>query len=78
MNKATKDYADDLNVAVVQHLFDGGTTYALSAPNGKRIRLTYYWGDDEARFDRSITEWLDAVPWPTEDDPRVAQQGVYL
>lgn len=76
MNKANKDYADLLGVTYEMSLFDGGQTYRLAHATGK-LTVTYYWGDDEARLDRTITRWLNSLPWPTEDDPRVVEEGVY-
>jgi hypothetical protein len=86
VNNTNRQYAEDLGVEVTTSLFDGGQTYTLRVVRGDQpgyngpysIRLTYYWGDNVGRFNRAVKAWLDDVPWPTEDDPRVTEEGVTL
>jgi hypothetical protein len=75
--KSVKEYTLAMNVAVMVNQHDGGQTWTLSRlSDGARLRLSFDWGDEDRHY-ADITRWLDTLPWPGEDDPRVNMQGTY-
>lgn len=68
-------YAAALGVEWRHHTFDGGQTVTLTY-QGFTWRGSYNWGDD-ATFLTNAQHFLDGLPWPTSDDPRVATEGTY-
>lgn len=86
MNNANRQYAADLGVVIDRRQFDDGETFYLRVKRGDlpgyngpyTTRLTFRYGDNEALFEHIVKQWLDTVPWPTEDDPRVVEKGVNL
>jgi len=77
--KEAIEYAQFLGCTVAQSQFDGGQSVAVSYGSGAVMvtwRGSYEWGDD-AQFARRLARWLNGLPWPTEDDPRVEHEGVY-
>lgn len=80
MDKFNADYARALGLTVETFQFDGGQTVTLTVPGtcGPLVwRGSFEWGDED-RFNRTVRTYLDSLPWPTEDDPRVATEGTYL
>lgn len=74
-------YATMLDAEFELRVFDGGQRIRMSAiVDGKALEASYYlyWGDDEARWLRLAERFLDGLPWPTEEDPRVQNEGVTL
>jgi hypothetical protein len=72
-----KNYAELVGVKFEVRLFDGGQSLSMRSADGKHeVRYSIYWGDEE-RFYALAHRWLDGQPWSSEDDPRVAQEGVY-
>lgn len=70
-----KDYCLAMNVAYMVNQFDGGQTWTFSR-DGVTWSGSFDWGGEDAFF-AAVTKWLDSLPWPTEDDPRVQMQGTY-
>lgn len=58
-------------------LFDGGVTVTITVGT-ETFRATHEWGDDEARLIKNATRFLNGLPWPGEDDPRVIHEGASL
>jgi hypothetical protein len=55
--------------------FDGGQTLSMThTASGVTWRGSFMWGD-ERRFIHRARKWLNTLPWPREDDPRV--EGAY-
>lgn len=70
--------AEALGVTVETFQFDGGVTVRMTHPSEDRaFSLTREWGDSIAAFEARIQKWLNTLPWPTEDDPRVQHEGAY-
>jgi hypothetical protein len=74
-----RTYAAQLGVDVEVNTHDSGQTWTLEVLRGEAsgytgpftIRASYEWGEEDRHFAR-LNEWLNGVPWPSEDDPRVA------
>lgn len=67
-------YAKDLGGTYHVHtLPDGGRRVTVTMPDGSLWSKSYEWGD-EPRFFADLQRWLNEQPWPSEDDPRVAQE----
>lgn len=71
------DYIKALGLTADWFQFDGGRSLTIKGRGLPVWRGSYEWGE-ESRFDHLVRMHLDAVPWPTEDDPRVQHEGAYL
>lgn len=68
-------YAAVVGASFETFQFDGGLTIAMTH-GGNGFRDSEDWGGID-RLYRSATKWLNNLPWPTEDDPRVENTGAY-
>lgn len=64
----------------------GGTVDVFTFDCGQRWRIKVglvTWSNsfecgDEVRFALAVQRWLDGLPWPREDDPRVDVEDTYV
>jgi len=79
MNEFNRKYAEILGVEVTERQFDNGVFVTLEhrgeQSSAKWSGMMVH-GESE-KFNRRVMKWLHTLPWPREDDPRVATEGVY-
>lgn len=68
------EYIEALGLTLERFQFDGGQTWVIKGRGLPVWRGSYEWGE-ERHFENRLRAALDAIPWPTDDDPRV--QGEY-
>jgi hypothetical protein len=72
------EYARHIGATFVIRWKDEGIVLRMEYPGmGHRFRF-YEFDDPQGRIDNDILRWLNSLPWPTEDDPRVQEEGVTL
>jgi hypothetical protein len=66
-----------LGCTVVARAFDDGMSVAIfHGPSGTGFRRFVLW-DEQPRTMKRLQTWLNTLPWPTDDDPRVIHTGAY-
>lgn len=76
MFKTLTEYIEALGGTVVTFTFDCGQQWSIKVGIA-RLTDAFECGD-EARFEQRVRRWLDGLPWPREDDPRVREEGIYV
>lgn len=74
MDRHNRLYAKALGCIVNVNSFDGGMRVVIHHRSSSGVVTwagSFEWGD-EGRFNDRIRDWLDSLPWPHDDDPRVA------
>lgn len=72
------DYILAMGLSPTWHQFDGGRNLIITGLNGRPVwRGSYEWGE-ELLFERRVRSYLDRLPWPGDDDPRVATAQPYM